>query len=233
MSDVIEGKDQGHSDQERPTRVLLVDDHRSFTDALTVVLNQASDLRVVGTATSAREAVALVSRVQPDVILMDYHLPDQNGAEATARIKQISPTTKVVMLTASHEDEVLLSSIEAGASGYLNKEQAVEEVAETVRKAQAGDILVPRSTLLRLLSKINDSSRSARPSESLASRLTPREYTVLQQIATGGDDGAISARLGISPLTFRTHVRNIMGKLGVHSRLEAVTLALRSGLIKL
>ncbi len=233
MSDGVDGMDPAVSSVERPTRVALVDDHRSFTDALTVVLNMTGDLQVVGTATTAHEAVALVHRSYPDVILMDYHLPDQNGAEATARIKQISPTTKVVMLTASQEDEVLLTSIEAGASGYLNKEQAVEDVADTVRKAQAGDILVPRATLLRLLAKINDNSRTARPPDSMASRLTPREYTVLQQIATGGDDGVISVRLGISPLTFRTHVRNIMGKLGVHSRLEAVTLALRSGLIKL
>lgn len=218
---------------EQPTRVVLVDDHRSFTDALQVVLNLTSDLQVVGTAATAQEVVALVSRVRPDVVLMDYHLPDQNGAEATARVKQISPATKVVMLTAAQEDEILLTSIEAGASGYLNKEQAVEDVAETVRKAQAGDILVPRATLLRLLAKINTNARAARPSESLANRLTPREYTVLQEIASGGDDGVISTRLGISPLTFRTHVRNIMGKLGVHSRLEAVTLALRNGLIKL
>jgi len=221
------------SSSEEIIRVILVDDHRSFTDALSVVLNLQSDLKVVATASTAFEVVALVGKLRTDVVLMDYHLPDQNGAEATARVKQVSPSTKVVMLTAANEDDVLLASIEAGASGYLNKEQAVDDVAETVRKAQAGDILVPRATLLRLLSRINDSVHSTRPADGLANRLTPRELTVLQEVASGGDDSIISSRLGISPLTFRTHVRNIMGKLGVHSRLEAVTLALRGRIISL
>lgn len=216
-----------------PIRVLLVDDHRAFADALQVVLNLQPDFRVVAIATTAKAAVDEAARSQPDVVLMDYHLPDENGAVATSRLKQLSPRSKVVMLTAATADDILLACIEAGVSGYLSKEQAVDDVADTVRKAYAGDILVPRATLLRLLSKINERAHSGRAAEHLVHRLTPREYTVLQEIATGGDDTSISSRLGISPLTFRTHVRNIMGKLGVHSRLEAITYALRNGLIKL
>lgn len=217
----------------QPIRVLLVDDHRAFTEALQVVLNLQPDLRVVGTAATAELATGEARRTQPDVVLMDYHLPDQNGADTAAQVKRVSPASKVVMLTSAAADDVLVACIEAGVSGYLSKEQAVDDVAETVRKAYAGDILVPRSTLLRLLSKINERSRATRSVGAVAQRLTSREYDVLQEVATGGDDGTISSRLGISPLTFRTHVRNIMGKLGVHSRLEAVTFAVRNGLIRL
>ncbi len=213
-------------------RVLLVDDHLSFSDALTVVLNLQGDMTVVGSANSGSLAVQLATQHQPDVILMDYHLPDVNGAIATAQIKRLLPRTKVVMLTAAAVDDVLLACIEAGASGYLQKEQAVAAVADTIRRAHDGDILVPRTTLLRLLNRLHDRGET-RPGGIDGSRLTAREHHVLQELATGSDDATISGRMGISPLTFRTHVRNIMSKLGVHSRLEAVTFGIRAGFIKI
>jgi DNA-binding NarL/FixJ family response regulator len=223
----------GHKQAAEKLTVLLVDDHLSFAQALEVVLNLQPDMRVTGIATTARDAIAKAESQEPDVILMDYHLPDENGAVATATIKKRNRASKVVMLTASAEDEVIVESIEAGASGYLKKEQAIAEVADTVRKAHAGDILVPPASLRRLIAQVAAKTSAQQEDDRRLQRLTPRESSVLQEIAIGGDDASISARMGISPLTFRTHVRNVMGKLDVHSRLEAITLAIRSGMIKL
>src|SRR3990172_1430569 len=131
----------------KPIRVLIVDDHRLLTDALSATLSREPDLQIVGVAGSVTEAIA-IARERLDVVLMDYRLPDGTGAEATRAIKARWPACRVVMLTAVNDDETILESIQAGADGYLTKDRAVEEVVSAVRQANAGETLLPHSVIM-------------------------------------------------------------------------------------
>jgi two-component system, NarL family, nitrate/nitrite response regulator NarL len=214
----------------RPTRVLLVDDHQLLTDSLARLLGGEPDLEVVGIAGSVAEAKQL-ARERMDVVLMDYRLPDGTGAEATRAIKARWPTARVVMLTAVQDDETVLESIQAGADGYLTKDRAVEEVVAAVRAARAGETLLPRSVIIGIAQRV--ASAQERPPERPAIEpLTPRELEVLRALAEGLATPDICDRLFISRNTLRTHVQNIMMKLHVHSKLEAVTVALRYRIIE-
>jgi DNA-binding NarL/FixJ family response regulator len=214
----------------RPTRVLLVDDHALLTDSLARVLSSEPDLEVVGVAGSVAEAKQL-ARERMDVVLMDYRLPDGTGAEATRAIKARWPSARVVMLTAVHDDETVLESIQAGADGYLTKDRAVEEVVAAVRAARAGETLLPRSVIIGIAQRVA-SAQDRAPDRPAIEQLTPRELEVLRSLAEGLATPDICERLFISRNTLRTHVQNIMMKLHVHSKLEAVTVALRYRIIE-
>jgi DNA-binding NarL/FixJ family response regulator len=152
-----------------------------------------------------------------------------NGARATEAIKRARPQTKVVMLTSLAEEQALVESIAAGASGFVDKSRAIYDVVIAVRAAHRGEALVPSTALPRLLAELAAVKRAAQ--QRSVGGLTPREYEVLEALARGDSLQAIAERLVISPQTVATHVRNILGKLGVHSKLEAVTYAIRTGLI--
>jgi DNA-binding NarL/FixJ family response regulator len=214
----------------RPTRVLLVDDHALLTDSLARVLSSEPDLEVVGVAGSVAEAKQL-ARERMDVVLMDYRLPDGTGAEATRAIKARWPSARVVMLTAVHDDETVLESIQAGADGYLTKDRAVEEVVAAVRAARAGETLLPRSVIIGIAQRVA-SAQDRAPDRPAIEQLTPRELEVLRSLAEGLATPDICERLFISRNTLRTHVQNIRLKLHVHSKLEAVTVALRYRIIE-
>jgi DNA-binding NarL/FixJ family response regulator len=214
----------------RPTRVLLVDDHALLTDSLARVLSSEPDLEVVGVAGSVAEAKQL-ARERMDVVLMDYRLPDGTGAEATRAIKARWPSARVVMLTAVHDDETVLESIQAGADGYLTKDRAVEEVVAAVRAARAGETLLPRSVIIGIAQRVA-SAQDRAPDRPAIEQLTPRELEVLRSLAEGLATPDLCERLFISRNTLRTHVQNIMMKLHVHSKLEAVTVALRYRIIE-
>ncbi len=215
----------------KPIRVLLVDDHALLTDSLKRLLEAEPDIEVVGVAGTVAEAKRL-ARSRMDVVLMDYRLPDGTGAEATRLIKSRWPAARVVMLTAVQDDETVLESIQSGADGYLTKDRAAEDVVATVRSARAGETLLPRSVILGIAQRVmtaRDRSADERPA---FEPLTARELEVLHALADGLATPDISERLSISRNTLRTHVQNIMMKLGVHSKLEAVTVALRYRIIE-
>jgi DNA-binding NarL/FixJ family response regulator len=214
----------------RPTRVLLVDDHALLTDSLSRLLDGEPDLEVVGVAGSVAEAKQL-ARERMDVVLMDYRLPDGTGAEATRAIKARWPSARVVMLTAVHDDETVLESIQAGADGYLTKDRAVEDVVAAVRAARAGETLLPRSVIVGIAQRVA-SAQDRPPDRPAMEPLTPRELEVLRALSEGLATPDICERLSISRNTLRTHVQNIMTKLHVHSKLEAVTVALRYRIIE-
>jgi DNA-binding NarL/FixJ family response regulator len=215
---------------QKPIRVLLVDDHQLLTGALSRMLASETDIQVVGVAATVAEAKS-IARERLDVVLMDYRLPDGTGAEATRAIKARWPAARVVMLTALNDDETVLESIQAGADGYLTKDRAVEDVVNAVRAAHAGETLLPRSVIVGIAQRVA-AARDRGTEGRQIDPLTPRELEVLKALTEGLSTPEICDRLLIAPNTLRTHVQNIMGKLGVHSKLEAVAFALRHRLVE-
>lgn len=214
----------------KPIRVLLVDDHQLLTGALSQMLALERDIEVVGVAGTVADARTM-ARERLDVVLMDYRLPDGTGAEATRAIKGRWPAARVVMLTALNDDETILESIQAGADGYLTKDRAVEDVVSAVRAAHAGETLLPRSVIMGIAQRVA-AARDRGQERRQVEPLTPRELEVLRALTEGLSTPEICDRLFIAPNTLRTHVQNIMGKLRVHSKLEAVAFALRHRLVE-
>lgn len=210
-----------------PIRVVVVDDHAMVAEGLSVLLDEEPDLEIVGTAASVAETMDLVERSHPDVVLIDYRLPDGDGATATAEIVTRWPSTKVVMLSAAGGGELLARALEAGCAGFLAKERCGQEVAAAVRAAQRGESLIPTAALTGLLERLRRSGQGG------GNELSARELEVLRLLATGKSTEAISDRLFLSGHTVRNHVRNILSKLGAHSKLEAVAIAARDGLVSL
>jgi DNA-binding NarL/FixJ family response regulator len=208
--------------------VLLVDDHAVFCDALSAILKLEPDIEVVGRGGSVHEAVEAARQLHPDVVLLDVHMPDGSGVEATARIKKERPQTQVVILTSDEEESVLRSAVEAGVTGYLSKHEAAPQVLQAVRSAAHGEALIAPYMLARLLEGL---SRSTEPQPKTP--LSPRELRVLTELAAGRDNETIARTLRLSPNTVRTHVQNILSKLKVHSKLEAVAKAIREGWVRI
>ena len=207
-------------------RLLLVEDHAMVAQGLVALLEPEDDIEIVGTASTVAEALDLVRRFEPDVVLMDFHLPDGDGATATERIKEDHPGTQVVILTGEADDAMLARAIDAGCSGFLSKVGPIEETTTALRAAARGEVVISPRQLLTLLDRIKQR-------ETPAYDLTPRELEVLRLVATGTSTDEIRQRLFISTHTVRNHVRNILAKLNAHSKLEAVAIAARDGLITL
>lgn len=212
-------------------RVLLVDDHQLLTDALSGLLQRESDIEIVGVAASVAEARAAAGN-RMDVVLMDYLLPDGTGAEATREIKRRWPSAKVIVLTAVQDDETMLDAVEAGADGYLTKEKAGTDVVGAVRAAHAGEILLPRAVAFQLAQRVAISRRESGTHIEVHD-LTPRELEVLRALVEGRSSREICADMYIAPNTLHTHVQNLLNKLRVHSKLEAVAYALRQQLVEM
>jgi len=206
--------------------VLVVDDHQLFAAGLARLLADEPDITVLGIATSGAQALEMVDRLQPQVVLTDYLMPDQDGVTVTAQIKARNPTIMVVMLTGSADDRTLLSAIEAGCSGFLTKDRAVGEVAAAVRAAAVGESLISPAMLARLLPKLKPSRRS------LGADLTEREREILGLLARGWTNRAIGEQLCLSVNTIRNYVQSILSKLDAHSKLEAVSTAVREKIIE-
>lgn len=206
--------------------VLVVDDHQMFSQGLVRILEEQSDISVVGTAESVQGSVAAARMHKPDVVLMDYELSDGHGVDAAAQIRKDLPDTRVVMLTAYTDDAILVAAIEAGCSGYVTKHKVIEEVVDAVRAAHAGEALISPAMLVRLLPKLRPNKRG------VGSDLTERETEVLRLLAEGLSNQAIADKLVISVHTVRHHVQNVITKLQAHSKLEAVATAAREGLIR-
>jgi DNA-binding NarL/FixJ family response regulator len=205
-------------------RVLIIDHHRIFVESLAQVLTQ-DGISVLGNASSGSEGIALAARLHPKVVLVNYVMPDRNGVEVVAGIKQRDPEIVVVMLTESTEDQVLVAAIDAGCSGFLTKDLAASEVTEAVRLAAVGETVISPASLERLLPHLGPSRGT------LGFDLTPRERDVLEELARGWSNKAIASDLHLSLNTVRNYSQRVLIKLGAHSKLEAVATAVRQGII--
>jgi DNA-binding NarL/FixJ family response regulator len=213
-----------------PYRVLIIEDHRVVAEGLMVLLDEYPELLVVGSAGTVAEVDRLAAAERVDVAVVDYWLPDGTGVEATEVLRAHRPDAAVVFLSADDSDEVMLAALEAGASGYLVKSAGGADIADAVRRAAEGEILVPARQLAALLARRREQAqRQAERSRRLGS-LTPRERQILGLMAEGMDNRDIAGQLGVSYTTVRSHVRHLLGKLSARSKLEAVVKATEWGL---
>lgn len=213
------------------TRLLLVDDHAVVRTGLRMLLENEPDMEIVGEADSASQALSRVGRLRPDVVLMDIGLPDLSGIEATRGIKQLRPETAVVALTIHEDEEYFFKMLEAGASGYVPKRAAPEELLSAIRVAAAGEVyLYPSLAKLLVRDYLSQGQKSKEQME--LDGLTSREQEVLAMLADGASNNEIGETLNISPKTVARHRENIMSKLNLHSRSELVKYAIRKGIIQ-
>ena len=212
-------------------RLLLVDDHAVVRSGLRMLLATEADVEIIGEAGTAAEALASVSDIKPDVILMDIGLPDKSGIEATRDIKAQFPEVAIVALTIHEDEEYFFKMLEAGASGYVPKRAAPEELLTAIRAAAQGEVyLYP--TMAKLLVHDYLVSEPVDKKKSKSEALTEREQEVLTHLAEGESNEEIAKKLVISPKTVARHRENIMRKLNLHSRAELVRYAIRKGIIK-
>jgi DNA-binding NarL/FixJ family response regulator len=217
---------------EEAIRVLIVDDHALFRRGLQMVLESEPDIDVVGEATDGDEAVQRAEATTPDVVLMDVRMPKRSGIEATRMIKEILPSTQILMLTISDEEADLYEAIKAGAAGYLLKEISIDEVSNAVRAVYQGQSLISPSMASKLLNEFASMvKRQDERAQLPGPRLTDRELEVLKLVAKGLNNRDIGQELFISENTVKNHVRNILEKLHLHSRMEAVVYAVREKLL--
>ena len=217
-----------------PIRVLVVDDHALFRRGLLMVLEAEPDMEVVAEASDGLDAVTKAGELLPDVVLMDVRMPRSGGIDACMAMKEVAPTARIVMLTISDEESDLYQAIKAGASGYLLKEISIDEVASAVRAVHGGQSLISPSMASTLLDEFASMLKHTGEREQVpAPRLTEREMEVLRLVAKGLNNRDIAKQLYISENTVKNHVRNILEKLQLHSRMEAVVYAVREKLLEI
>ncbi|MGI8336426.1 response regulator [Actinomadura scrupuli] len=209
-----------------PIRVIITDDHPVFRQGLHGLL-EALDIAVVAEADSGPEAVKLAAELQPDVVVMDLHMPGGNGIEATRTITRTSPRIGVLVLTMFRDDDSVFAAMRAGARGYLLKESGAEEIARAVRAVAAGEAIYGPEIARRVLTYF---SNMPDPRQTAFPELTDREREVLEVIAQGRNNQEIAGVLFLSPKTVRNHVSNIFMKLHVADRAQAIVLAREAGL---
>jgi len=212
-------------------RLLLVDDHAVVRTGLRMMLEGENDIEIVGEAENATEALNQISSLEPEVVLMDIGLPDMSGIDATRKIKQLAPETAIVALTIHEDEEYSFKMLDAGASGYVPKRAAPEELITAIRVTAKGEVYLFPSLAKLLVSDYLTQSQQPRKQATLDG-LTPREYEVLTLLADGASNIDIAEKLSISPKTVARHRENIMGKLNLHSRAELVKYAIRKGIIQ-
>jgi two-component system NarL family response regulator len=212
-----------------PIRVVVVDDHELFRRGLTMLLGVEDDIEVVGEAGDGVAATELAAATAPDVILMDVRMPKGSGIEACATLKTVAPTARIIMLTVSDEEVDLYDAVKNGASGYLLKQSSIDEVAQAIRLVADGQSLISPSMAVKLLNEFKQMSDSGREQVSTP-RLTARELEVLRLVSQGLNNRLIAKQLFISENTVKNHVRNILEKLQLHSRIEAVMYGVRENL---
>jgi DNA-binding NarL/FixJ family response regulator len=215
-----------------PVRVLVVDDQELFRRGLIMLLSGDTDIEVVGEAADGITATELATTTAPDVILLDVRMPRRTGVEACRAIKEAVPATKIIMLTVSDEEADLYESVKNGASGYLLKDSSIEEVAQAVRVVSEGQSLISPSMAVKLIDEFKQMSKPERE-QGPALKLTERELEVLRLVAKGLNNREVAKELFISENTVKNHVRNILEKLQLHSRMEAVMYAMREKLLDL
>lgn len=213
-------------------RVVIADDHRSFGEALQIALDNEDDLTVIEVVTDGESAIESAHVRHPDVLLMDVQMPGVDGLEATRRIHREASATKVILLSGHDDDVVLARAVEAGARGFLPKTHAVSDLADAIRRAYRGEPLHAVSEVELSLAKFRMQRRTDGELAQRVERLTPRELEILQRVAAGEGSADIAEELGMSRHTLRTHIQNVLTKLGVHTKTDAVVAAIRFGKVK-
>jgi DNA-binding NarL/FixJ family response regulator len=211
---------------EPKVRVLLVEDHAMVARGLEAALGEEDDLEVVGIAGSVEEGVTRFRQLGPDVIVMDYRLPDGHGTDATRRIRDIDGDAAILLLTGADDPSVVSAALDAGCSGFVSKDRDLDELASAIRAVAKGAAVFPAGLLSRALSPGAEHSVTG-------GDLTPREREVLGLLAEGASTEEIGSSLYLSLHTVRNHVRNILTKLHARTKLEAVVIAARAGLVDL
>jgi DNA-binding NarL/FixJ family response regulator len=224
----------GSGEGQESLKVLIVDDHALFRRGLQMVLEQEPDIEVVGEAADGQEAIDKAQELMPDVMLMDIRMPKRSGIEAAEEIKDLMPHIKILMLTISDEEADLYDAIKAGATGYLLKEISTDEVATAIRAVADGQSQISPSMASKLLTEFKSMIQRTDERRLVpAPRLTDRELEVLKLVATGMNNRDIAKELFISENTVKNHIRNILEKLQLHSRMEAVVYAVREKLLEI
>jgi DNA-binding NarL/FixJ family response regulator len=229
---MVHGDDVAMADSESTIKVLIADEQSLFREAVRVVLEGEEDIEVIGEARDGLQAVAEAQRTSPDIAIVDAELPNADGFRATGLIRATVPGCRVLVLSGVEEERTLIAAFEAGASGYLSKASPLVHLIQATRAIYNGETLVPPQMLGTLIDRLT--RRRADQDEALrrASRLTRREKEVLALLAEGADNDAIAQALVISPQTARTHIQNVLSKLGVHSRLEAAAFVRQNGIVE-
>ena len=207
-----------------PTRVLIVEDHRVVAEGLAALINDQSDMKVVGNVGTVADTVEAATHLDPDVVLLDFRLPDGTGPDAAAAIRSLRPAAKMIFLTREDTEAAHFAAVQSGASAFIHKSRAAAEVVSAIRDVARGKMLITPRTIASLISK-------RRSIDAQLERLTPREKEVLRLMAEGLPSRSIAAELGISYTTVRTHIRSLGSKLAVHSKLEAIVKARELGVI--
>jgi len=211
-------------------KLVLVDDHALFLEGLASILRLEPDIEIVGLAGSVKEAVEMVHRLKPEIVLMDFSLSDGTGADATRMILDEHPECKIVFLTMSENDENLFSAIRSGAKGYLLKNMSPSKLVATVRAVQRGESAVSRAMTLRLMEELSRTDEPDKFRDSQVETLTQREMEVLRELAKGMTNREIAEQLYISKNTVKYHVHSILDKLDLPNRGEAAKFAKKHGL---
>lgn len=216
-------------------RIAIVDDHQMLIEALSLVINKEPGLQMIGSVNNCSGALGLVKTTCPDVLLLDVSLPDGDGLSLVPQLQAACPQMQILVLTSMADESTLLRAVEVGVGGFVGKHRPVAEVFTAIRQAAEGEIVMPSNLLVGLLTR----RRAPAPPPPVAVKaqpefepLTAREREILAHTAQGKSGAVIAEELNISLMTVRTHLRNLMSKLNVHSRLEAVAFALRYGLIE-
>lgn len=211
-------------------RVLIVDDHPLMREALATAIGDEPDMQVVGDATNGVDAAARVRALKPDVTVMDLFLPRQSGLDAVVEIRADDPEARILALTSSTDDAMVLAAIQAGVLGYLMKDSPREELLQAIREVSRGNTFLPPQIARKLANGIRTSRRPEPPQP--IEPLTERELEVLRLLGDGASNKQIAQALGVSEGTVRTHVHNLLGKLGLENRSQAILYAVRAGVIK-
>ncbi len=206
-------------------RLLIVDDHVLFREGLAAIIGSEADIEIAGLAGNVHEAIEMAQALQPDIILMDFGLPDGSGAEATRAILSVLPETKIIFLTVFEDDENLFAAIRSGAKGYLLKNMRPAKLVAALRSVYQGESALSRSMTLRLMEELSRTKEPERRLDATLAKLTRRELEVLQQVASGSTNQEISQRLFLSENTVKHHIHAILDKLNVSDRREASSYA--------
>jgi DNA-binding NarL/FixJ family response regulator len=216
-----------------PIRVLLVQDHPVLASAIVEILEGEPGFSVFAVARSGADAVRIATQEAVGVVLIDYRLPDMTGAAAAGAIRSARPETAIVFHTADDSETALLDAIDAGASAYLTGSATAGEIVEAVRRAEQGEVLIPVALFARAIARQRRHAVEQVERETLLAEFTPRELEILRVLAKGLDTPTIAGHLGIAPHTVEWHLRHVIEKLRVHSKLEALVAAVRLGLIEI
>jgi DNA-binding NarL/FixJ family response regulator len=212
--------------------IIIADDHRAFGEALQVALGKEDDFTVIEVVTDGAGAVEAAERAHPDVILVDLQMPGMDGVEATRKIRERAHAPSVIMLSGLGDDLTLGRAVQAGASGYLPKTEAVRHLADAIRLAHRGEPINRPAEVEESLQRLRRRRAKDGNLVTRLERLTPRELEILQGLADGLSPVELAEKLQMSPHTLRTHTQNVLTKLGVHSKLEAIVAAIRHGKIR-